>query len=88
MTLDVLDGVRMPEGWTARRMGRNEGYAEITAPIEHTSYYVTVDFAARAFRGGLSTHGPSASTLVYTGRGWRQRLIQDAVVWLRVVVTP
>lgn len=88
MTLDVLDGVRLPEGWTARRMGRSEGYAEIVAPMGHASCFVTVDFANRGFRGGGSTTGRMASTLVYTGRGWRQRLIQDAIAWLRAVVTP
>jgi hypothetical protein len=47
---------------------------------------VTVDWLERCARGGQVWSGsPIATSVYYTGRGWRERLVADAVTWLQAV---
>lgn len=82
--MTAIEGVQLPSGWVARREG--DRYVEvISAPPIGCS--VTVDFDARAFRGGLSISGPiTRIRFAYSGRGWRQTLIRDAIAWLEDVL--
>lgn len=77
----------LPAGWASEDWG---GQLVLKAPalVGHVPYagYVTVDFSRRCFRSGSVTIGPAASQATYTGRGWRQRLIDDAVAWLQGVL--
>jgi hypothetical protein len=84
-----VEGLPLPDGWRARPISPD--HVEIAAPSDHVHCYVTVDFAARCFRGGLCTTGPAAAkrgTAGYHGHGWRETLIADAVRSLEAVLDP
>lgn len=52
------------------------------------SYTATLDLHDRAFRSGCVTHGRvfrGENVIAYKGRGWQQRLLDDAVAWLEVI---
>jgi hypothetical protein len=45
---------------------------------------VTVDLIHRGFRaGGWTRHGAMSSIRQYRGRGWLNRLVFDAVLWVK-----
>jgi len=44
---------------------------------------VTIDWARRCVRSGFSTTGQAVTRRGYTGRGWRQRLVDDAIKFLQ-----
>lgn len=73
----------IPDGWTIRPMGQHGDQAIIQSSGPHAGM-VTVDFERRVFRGGHSTagrgHGPNEKPV---GRGWNQKLVDEAVKWLR-----
>jgi hypothetical protein len=75
MTLDAISK-RLPPGWTAERWS---GLVVISAAFDS----ITIDFVHREFRYGTVVTGSPANTAKYTGRGWRERLLDDAVVALR-----
>lgn len=77
----------LPVGWECERMpGEGEKYfVVLSAP--NRQGYVTVDFLGRVFRSGMSSHGPPVDITVYReGRGWKNKLITDAVNWLQSVL--
>lgn len=49
---------------------------------------VTVDYEQRVFRGGWVTTDKPASTLMYAGYAWRERLVADAIRWLQALDVP
>lgn len=55
---------------------------EYRDPISRSLNKATVDFKRRVFRSGWV--GRCCSTTKYTGRGWRDRIVADAVAWLKV----
>lgn len=74
----------MPVGWTYEPMIGRRGFAVIScAGIGG----VTLDFERRVFRGGWSFTGRTENEIKYTGRGWKSRMIYDAVKWLTGVET-
>ncbi len=70
----------LPDGWTYEDIGSERILIE-----NPQRGMVTVDFDRRLFRSGYSTRGPGQTTTKYTGRGWRERLLADAIVWLQAV---
>ncbi len=82
----------LPEGWTSEELPDGQILLS-TAPVHggHMRVYATVDFAYRGFRSGLSQRGPLTSRYEfpdrkYEGRGWKDRLVSDAVAWLQEVM--
>ena len=73
----------LPDGWTSEEWNR---CLVITAPDRGGS--VTLDFEKRGFRAGVVVHGRLTSQMTYAGRGWMQRLLDDAVLWLQHQVSP
>jgi len=71
----------IPSGWTYEPMVGMRNFAVIKGP----DGFVSLDFERRLFRGGWTTIGRPASTEKYTGRGWKSRLVTDAVKWLQQV---
>jgi len=71
-----------PVGWKRERMGNN--HEVFYAP--NGQGMVTVDFAMRCFRPGISTSGRPASTKTYVGRGWKEAICIDAVAHLSEVL--
>lgn len=81
---------RIPAGWTLDKMVGHGDLVVLTAPDIGAA---TIDFQQRGFRGGafvlsglfvgakLTRKGYVQKK--YTGRGWRQALVDDAVAWLR-----
>jgi hypothetical protein len=81
---------KLPDGWA--REALQSGQVLITTPIKR--YMATIDFNGRGFRSGLVQSGRfegdklTRKGLVrkqYKGRGWQQKLVDDAVAWLRAV---
>jgi len=67
----------LPAGWTADSWGANA--VVVRCPDVG---YVTIDYARRGYRDGVSTFGRLDSTITYTGRGWRAALESDAIARL------
>lgn len=74
----MIENPTLPEGWTS------EAYRHDCTVIHRKPYgLVTIDWTKRGFRSGVSSTGRLTSTAKYMGRGWRQRLVADAVQSLR-----
>lgn len=77
----------IPDGWTEATT--RDGYTVIVEPGLCTA---TIDWFGRVVRGGHGCYGgsdiagrhpvPGAFAPRYTGRGWRDRLVADAVEWI------
>lgn len=85
--------LKIPYGW------RLEPYAppdlDVLVLVTHgPRYATTIDFRDRCFRSGFSTSGPPVGEAWsaiggwrrYDGRGWRQKIVDDAVAHLRGVL--
>jgi hypothetical protein len=48
--------------------------------------FVSVDFDSRCFRSGICMSGPFMRHGAYSGKGWRQTLVDDAIEYLREAV--
>lgn len=83
-TLDTAERTPyLPAGW------KREELPEANCAVYTEPKYggmVTVDYAYRIFRLGLTTMGPRHSTGLYGGRGWRDQLEQDATAYLHEAV--
>lgn len=72
-------GDLVPEDWTIEDLGGDKYVVRGTE-----SAAVSIDFAARGFRGGVTWTGPFTKCgMAYTNRGWAKRLVEDAVAWMR-----
>lgn len=69
--------VKVPEAWRAEEL--REGDYLLISGLDGM---VTVDFRHRSYRGGYSTTGPVIAGGTLTGRGWKQKLVDQAVQWL------
>lgn len=84
-------GLSIPEGWTLEALERQPDHALLSTPSPGR-YMVTIDFRLRGFRSGYSTTGMlvgeawNQKRKKYNGRGWKQQLVDDAVVALRAVL--
>jgi len=48
--------------------------------------FVSIHWRRRTFEGGICTPRPAKpGAKTYEGRGWRQRLMADAVAWLQKI---
>ena len=89
-SVPASDALRIPDGWTLEPLERQPDYALITTPPPR--YMATVDFRMRGFRSGYSTTGRlfgeewNKPRKKYGGRGWKQVLVDDAVVHLQEVL--
>lgn len=74
----------MKDGWTASII---EGFPDVrvfSAP--NNDGHVTVDYAMRGWRIGISARGITFPHQPYMGRGWRDRLEADAIAYLERVL--
>ncbi len=67
----------IPEGWTLEVLKPAALDQVLIQSPDHLM--VTVDFDRRGFRSGLVMNGRMTSKKTYTGRGWKQTLVNDAV---------
>lgn len=87
---DVMTDLRIPDGWSLEPLPRDEDRALLSTPPPR--YMATIDFRSRGVRSGYSTTGRfvgeewNKPRKKYGGRGWRQDLVDDAVVHLREVL--
>jgi len=85
------DGLCIPDGWTLEPLPRQPDYA-LLSTTEPRRYMATIDFDHRGFRSGYSTTGRyvgeewNKPRKKYTGRGWKQQLVDDAVAHLQEVL--
>jgi len=77
----MIENPIVPDGWSTEVVGTH--HTAITAPAIGC---VTIDWRERCYRGGLYVRtGRPQSTAKYIGRGWQDRLVHDAIEWLRKV---
>jgi hypothetical protein len=75
--------MKLPAGWTSEDVKHSDGdYIVIRRPDGHVSLSVTIDLKRREFRAGYAMTGPMLSHGTYSGRGWRDYLINAAVEWI------
>lgn len=83
-------GLRIPEGWTLEPLERQPDYMLLSTSAPR--YMATIDFEHRGIRSGYSTTsryvGETWNTprKKYSGRGWKQQLVDDAIAHLREVL--
>jgi hypothetical protein len=84
-------GLRIPDGWTFEDLPRQPDHMLLSTPSPGL-YMVTIDFRLRGFRTGYSTTGRlvgeewNKKRKKYSGRGWRQEIVNDAVAHLQEVL--
>lgn len=81
-----LAKLRIPAGWAIEPAADDprQAYLSTPGPIP---YMLTIDFARRGFRPGMSTSGSlhgidlarGTRRRTYGGRGWMQAMVDDAV---------
>lgn len=71
----------VPEGWSTSARPYE---AFITSS---SGYSATLNWVQRTIRPGATSFGKPINQTEYKGRGWQQRLVDDAVVWLRSLET-
>lgn len=83
---ELLDAI-VPGGWGWSKLG---DFLEIFTPgivVRQCSIglvrFVTIDLSRRCYRAGMTRAGIPQHQTTYAGRGWRRRLVEDAVAWLR-----
>lgn len=84
MKADCTDSVYVPAGWTREELTHPTEFTLFTEPLY--GGHVTVDYKARVFRLGIVRSGRVNSTGTYVGRGWREKLEQDACAHLHQAV--
>jgi hypothetical protein len=77
-----IDKITIPDGWSIQNIAPYG--VVISRPVEIGGGFATIDVGQRAFTTGMCpvlVHNriiPSE----YSGRGWQQKLVDDAVRWL------
>jgi hypothetical protein len=83
--------MHVPEGWSLETMPRLPDHMLLSTPPP-IRYMSTIDFRARGFRTGHSVYGRyvgeewNKARKKYRGKGWKQDLVNDAVIHLREVL--
>lgn len=78
---DEVLGVKLPKDWDVTWFAGGR-HAHITW---RGNGCVSIDTEYRKIRGGMTTIGRSINETKYTGRGWKQQIVADAIAWLRFV---
>lgn len=85
------ESLRIPEGWALEELPREPDHVLLSTPSPGR-YMVTIDFSRRGFRNGYSTTGRlvgderNKERTKYGGRGWRQKIVDDAIAHLQEVL--
>lgn len=79
--LPAMVAAHIPIGWTVDHYTPGKPGDHLVVRAGHLGY-VTLDFKRRGFRLGVSISGPTVGDATYTGAGWRDRLVADAVTAL------
>lgn len=78
------DNIVLPDGWSVENEPGNEDCVVLLPPHSFGCGAVTVNLRKRAFALGFGAFSFCCdSSDKYQGRGWRQRLIDDAVSRLK-----
>ena len=85
-TGDTVD-IELPKGCTAEKTH----YGPDTVAIFLCRHggktgIVSIDFEQRDFEGGCCSVHRGKRSYDYYGRGWRDRLVADAIAWLKSVL--
>ncbi len=79
----ALVTAHLPEGWTVDNYTPGKSCDHLIVKAAGHIGCVTLDLGRRGFRLGIKGFGPTAGDTKYTGHGWRERLVDDAVAALR-----
>lgn len=74
------------EGWTHEFLPDGQCVC-FTRPAEIGGGFVTVDFQRRVYGTGYGKPHRSASTTDYSGKGWKDRIVRDALNHLERVMS-
>jgi hypothetical protein len=91
LAVGAFGDLRIPKGWTLESLERQPDYA-LLSTSSSPRYMATIDFKRRGIRSGYSTTGRyvgedwNKPRKKYTGRGWKQALMDDAIAHLSEVL--
>ena len=71
--------LKLPDGFSIEIDGHGVGFDLVRSKLGYT----TIDWRERCFRAGITSVGQRLNSREYKGTGWRQLLVDDAVMWLR-----
>ena len=74
-----MENIKLPYGYLME-----DYFGKSSVIITKGDGYVTVDFVRRSFETGIG-FVCTDDTDTYTGRGWKQRLVGDAIKYLESV---
>ncbi|MBA9846780.1 hypothetical protein [Ralstonia pickettii] len=80
MIKSKIDRASLPDGWVAEQHPSFPDVAVLTRP---NGGFVSIDLQKRIFSlGYCRPHFPMNGAAAYEGRGWKSRIVADAVAWL------
>ncbi|MBA9913721.1 hypothetical protein ACUXPM_003749 [Ralstonia sp. 151470066-2] len=80
MSKNIIDQASLPEGWVAEQ---HPSFPEVAVLTRPNGGFVSVDLQKRIFSlGYCRPHFPMSGAATYGGRGWKSRIVADAVAWL------
>jgi len=85
-TISELRYHEQQEGWTQERL-QDDKCVCILRPRELGGGFVTIDFERRIYGCGYGKPRQHAGTRAYTGRGWQDRILRDAIDHLEAIMT-
>jgi hypothetical protein len=83
---DELKYHEQGEGWTHEYLPDGHCVA-FARPAEIGGGYVTVDFQNRTWGTGHGRPSRNLATTVYSGKGWKERIVRDALDHLERVMS-
>lgn len=85
-SVSELEYPEQREGWTHEQLLDGSRVC-ITRPRELGGGFVTIDFERRVYGTGYGKPRQHAGKEKYTGKGWRDRIVRDAIDHLEAVMT-
>jgi len=82
MMMSNNDALKVPDGWRIQNDIYGRDCSIVTSPAHCMA---TIDWERRGFRAGITTIGSfkNKRSAAFIGRGWKQKLVNAAVAWLR-----
>ena len=74
------------EGWLHEQLSDRHCVC-IMRPRELGGGFVTIDFERRIFSTGYGKPRQGATTAEYAGKGWKDRIVRDAIDYLECVMS-
>lgn len=79
---------KLPKGWTEEPFGSDAYKTRFLSLVKSGRGAITVDFELRTARFGWATTGDKVVKDYYTGRGWKQKLVDAAISAFEEIFVP